>query len=157
MEIKYNNTENTEMPKKKNKNKIRIAILVFIVLTFVVNSLIFADAVHTKYVTYKTLGSLVSGEETDKKASLQGNLGNFNIASKKNSLIDNKNKTYTLTLELEFTNYGNEGRSFNEAVEATAYQSDKEIKAAPVLIRHAVALHLQGFVNIYLKRHLQRR
>ena len=135
MDINYNNSE---PPKKINKNKIRLAILIFIILTFVVNSLILADAIHTKYVTYKTLGSLTSSEETDKKANLQGNLGNFNIVSKKNSLIDNKNKTYILTLELEFTNYGETGRSFDEAVRVTAYQNDKEIKESVVDLETAV-------------------
>ncbi len=131
MNIPLNNNESGEKPKNKvsKKNKIRITILVFIILTFIVNSLILANEIHTKYVTYNALGSFVQTTGlNDKKAATQGNLGNYNIISKKNSLIDNKNKTYTLTLELEFTNYGEEGRSFAEAVDVTAYQNNKEIK-----------------------------
>ena len=131
MDINFNNTQaNSEPPKKKNtKKKLLITILVFVILTCVVNSLILADAIHTKYVTYKTIGSLVEGADSnDKKAANQGNLGNYNIASKKNSLIDNKNGTFTLTIEAEFTNFGEEGRSFIDAVSVTAYQNDKEIR-----------------------------
>ena len=128
MNTDYDNINNENgKPKKDIKNRIRISILVFIVLTFIVNSLILADAIHTKYVTYQALGSFTDTESTDKRAKMQGNLGNFNIASKKNSLSQNKDKTYTLTLELDFTNYGETGRSFDEAVGVVAYQNDKQI------------------------------
>ena len=137
MNIPYENYNNNAAPvqnakpKKSAKVKLLIIILIFLILTFIVNSLLLADVIHTKYVTYQALGSFVALNEDDieEKAPTQGNLGNYNITSKKNSFVDNKNKTYTLTVQLEFINYGKVGRSFNEAVDITAYQNDKEVKA----------------------------
>ena len=136
MNIPYENHNNNAAPangakpKKSAKGKLLVTILIFLILTFIVNSLLLANAIHTKYVTYQALGSFVAlPEEGEEKAATQGNLGNYNIVSKRNSLVDNKNKTYTLTIQLEFVNYGKTGRSFNDAVEITAYQNDKEVNA----------------------------
>ncbi len=130
MDINYsqNNSAMPDMPKKKGKKKMLIAILIFTVLIFIVNSLILADSIHTKAVTYKAIGGLVEGFSEGEKAEKQGNLGNFNVESKQNSISANKDGSHTLVLELEFTNYGKEGASFNEAVSVWAYQEDKEIK-----------------------------
>lgn len=111
------------------KNKTNKLILVFLVLVFIVDTLILADAIHTKVATYKAIGSFVSGQSVnDGKAKKQGNLGNYNIVSKNNSVVDNNDGTYTLTVDLKFVNYGEEGYSFADAVDLTAYQENKEVK-----------------------------
>lgn len=127
MNISPNNYD--AQPKKKKKNGVNIAILVFVILTFIVASLILADNVQTKYTALKAGDGIVNSVQGE-KADTQGNLGNFNVISRKNSIADNKDGTYTLTLEFLFTNYGEDGRSFNEAVDVTAYQNNKEVKNA---------------------------
>ena len=121
--------KDSKLSKFFSKNKTNKLILIFLILVFIVDALILADAIHTKVVTYKALGRLVATQSVnDGKASKQGNLGNYNIVSKNNSVVDNKNGSYTLTVDLKFVNYGEEGYSFAEAVDLTAYQENKEVK-----------------------------
>lgn len=128
MNLNFNSNEENKEKKKIGKDKIRLGVLIVCILILIVNSFILADSIHTKVVTYKALGSFVSGGEiNDGKAQKLGNLGNYNIVSKNNSVKSEKDGSYTLSVDLKFVNYAEKGRSFNEAVSVTAYQENEEV------------------------------
>lgn len=128
----------TNTPEKTKEEKtakapskgLQIALVVLAAVILATTAGLLADAIHTKYVTYQALGSFVQTVEEDAvpKAKQQGNLGNYDVKSVNNTLADNGDGTYTLNVELEFTNFGAKGKAFNEVIDLDAYQNDVQIK-----------------------------
>ncbi len=116
------------------KNKLFIAVVVLCALTFIATAVICTFTVIDHFSTYSYISSLAEENGVElAKASKQGNLGNYNVASSENSIKEVGDGTYELTCKLQFTNFGKVGMSFNDAVRYTAYQNDKEVKSVTLL------------------------
>ncbi len=118
-----------EKTKLLPEQKARIAVIIFCALTFLACAGICTFTVIDHFSVYSYVSSLAEENGVElAKASKQGNLGNYNVKSVNNS-IKSAGNMYEITCELEFTNFGKVGMSFNDAVRCTAYQDDKEVKS----------------------------